>query len=167
VTDGVRVVLSGLLEESLEVVGRWPQLMLVVVRGYRSAPHVGAAHLPVVAVIVVGRGHSPFRTLLALPLATLDTLPGSMDHNVGWRLPVTAWCHLLAPWGKTKFGRLAVGDVLGGDTAQLLGGVPENVTVFPLARFPYSAFMSTSSVVGDAMALRALIIMARSGPPHC
>jgi hypothetical protein len=76
VPDGLHVVWAGLLEESLEVVGRRPHLTLVAVCGSRDAPHVGAAHLPIVAVIVVGCGRSPLRTLLAPPIAALGAMPG-------------------------------------------------------------------------------------------
>jgi hypothetical protein len=39
-----------------------------------------------------------------------------------------------------KFDRIAAGGVLGGDVAQLLGGVPENIIVFTLAWVPSTTF---------------------------
>jgi hypothetical protein len=65
VSDGVCVVWAGFLEEPLEVVRRRPHLTLVVVHGGRDAPHTGATRLPVVAIVVVGRGHGPLMELLA------------------------------------------------------------------------------------------------------
>jgi hypothetical protein len=82
VPDGVCVVWVGLLEESLEVVDRWPCLTLVAVGSSRDTPYVGATRLPIVAIIVLGRGRSPLRTFLSPPLATLGALPSALDGNI-------------------------------------------------------------------------------------
>jgi hypothetical protein len=76
------------------------------------------------------------------PLAVVGTLPGALDGNIGWCLPIAAWGHLPASWRKLKFGRLAAGGVLGGGASQLLGCVPECVTMFSLVRVPHVAFGS-------------------------
>jgi hypothetical protein len=82
VPDGVRVVWLGLLEESLEVVVRWPRLTLVTVGSSHDSPYVGATRLPIVAIIILGHGHSLLRTFFAPPLATLDALPSTLDGNI-------------------------------------------------------------------------------------
>jgi hypothetical protein len=97
-------------------------------------------------VVVVGRGHSPPRTLIAPPLAALGALPYALDGDVGRRLPVAACFRLLSSWGKTKFGRLTTGGVLGGDASQLLGGVPESVIVFALVWVQRATFRSRARV---------------------
>jgi hypothetical protein len=84
--------------------------------------------------------------LLAPPFAALGALPGAFDGNVGWCLPAVAWCPLPASWGKMKFGCLAASVVLGGDTVQILGGVPENVIVFALVWVPKAAFRSRTRI---------------------
>jgi hypothetical protein len=112
VPDVVCVFWAGLLEKSLEVVGRRPRLMLVVVHDSHDRPLAGATHLPVVVIIVVGRGHSPLKTLLAPPLGALAS---ALDGNIGQCLSVVAWSHLHASMRKTKFGRLATGGILGRD----------------------------------------------------
>jgi hypothetical protein len=124
----------------LEVVGRRLCLMLVTVDGSRDAPHVGAAHLLVVTVVIVGR--SPLRTLLAPPLAAVDALPRTLDGDVRRYLPAVAWGHLPTSWKKTESGCLTTGGILGGDAAYLLGGLLENVTVLALAWVPCVAFRS-------------------------
>jgi hypothetical protein len=45
-----------------------------------------------------------------------------------------------------KFGCLATGGVLGGDTAQLLSWIPRNVNVFALAWVAHAAFRSCTRV---------------------
>jgi hypothetical protein len=70
--------------------------MLVAVRCSHDAPHVEVARLPVVVIVIVGRGHSPLRMLLAPPLATLSTLPGTLYNDVRWRCPIAAWGRLPA-----------------------------------------------------------------------
>jgi hypothetical protein len=115
VPNGVHVVWAGLLEHSLEVVGRRPGLTHVAIHGSRHMPRAGATHLPVVVIVVVGRGRSQLRTLLAPLLAALGALPGSLHGDVEWRLPATAWGHLPASWREVKFGHLTIGGVLGGD----------------------------------------------------
>jgi hypothetical protein len=84
---------------------------------------------PVVAVIIVGHGRSPLRTLLVPPFITLGALPSAMDGDIEWQLPTAAWGCLPASWRMMKSSRLTAGGVRGGDAAQLLYGVPKNVTV--------------------------------------
>jgi hypothetical protein len=105
VPNWVHVVWAGHHEEFDEVVGRRPRLTLVTVRGCRDVPHARATHLPAVAIIIVGCGPSPLRTLLVPPFATLGTVPGALDGDVGHRLPATTW------------GRLPTGSILGNDAA--------------------------------------------------
>jgi hypothetical protein len=92
VPDGVHVVWASLLEEFLEVIGRRPSLMLVTMHGSHDMHHARAAHLPVVAIIVVDCGHSPMRTLLAPPLTALYALPSALD---GTSLPLLGVASLL------------------------------------------------------------------------
>jgi hypothetical protein len=53
VPHGVCVVWVGLLEDSFGVICRWPHLTLVTSHDSRDAPPVGAAYLPVVAIVMV------------------------------------------------------------------------------------------------------------------
>jgi hypothetical protein len=106
------LVWAGLLEESLEVVCRRSCLALAAACGSRDAPHTEAACFLNVAAVIVGRGCSPLRMLLA-PL--LATLVGILDGDVGRRIIVAAWGHLPAAYGWAKFGCLVAGGVLGGD----------------------------------------------------
>jgi hypothetical protein len=92
VPDGVHVVWASLLEEFLEVIGRRPSLMLVTMHGSHDMHHARAAHLPVVAIIVVDCGHSPMRTLLVPPLTALYALPSALD---GTSLPLLGVTSLL------------------------------------------------------------------------
>jgi hypothetical protein len=89
-------VWAGLLEESLEVVCRQSSLALAAACGSHDAPHIEAACFLIIAAIIVGRGCSPLRMLLAPLLATLGTLTGIVDGDVGRRLLVAAWGHLHA-----------------------------------------------------------------------
>jgi hypothetical protein len=66
-------------------------------------------------------------------LTTLSAIIGTVDGNNGWHLLVDARGRLPTSLGEMKFGRLIDGGVRGGDAAQLLGGVPKNVTVSALA----------------------------------
>jgi hypothetical protein len=104
--------------------------MLVIVHDSCDVPHVRVARLPVIAIIIVDRDRSSLRTLFAPPLAALDALPSALDSDVEWRLLTAAWGCLPASCRMTKFGRITTGGILGGDTAQLLGGVHENVINF-------------------------------------
>jgi hypothetical protein len=83
------VVWAGLLKESLQVVGWRPRLMLVIVHGSHDVQHACAARLPIVAIILVGRGRSPLRTLLVPPLASLSALLGALEDKI--RLPRCWW----------------------------------------------------------------------------
>jgi hypothetical protein len=67
--DGVGVVWTRLLQELLEVARGWPPLMLAAACSSRDMCHVGAIRSLVVATIVVSRGCSLLKSLLA-PLPT-------------------------------------------------------------------------------------------------
>jgi hypothetical protein len=121
VLDGVHVVWAGLFEESIKEVCRQLRLAL-------APTSVGAAYFLIIAAIVVGHGHNPLRTLLAPLLATLGALLGIVDDDVEWHLFTTARGHHPTTWGRAKFDRLIVGGILGGDAAELLSAIPENVT---------------------------------------
>jgi hypothetical protein len=82
-------------------------LTVVVVRGSRDAPHARAIRLPIVAIVIVGHGHSPLRTLIVPPLATRDALPGASNGDIRQHLPAAAWGHLPASWWKMKFSFFA------------------------------------------------------------
>jgi hypothetical protein len=94
--------------------------MLVVICGSRDAPHASAVCLPIVTVIVVGRGCGPLRMLLEPLLAALHTLLGDVDGNVKWHPFAVAWDHLPASLGGMMFGRLVAGGIPGGEVAWLL-----------------------------------------------
>jgi hypothetical protein len=126
------MVWAGLLEEPLKGVHRRPRLTLIF--------NTGATCLPLIVVIKVGRGHGPLKALLAPLLAALDTLLSTANGDIERHLLATAWGRLPASLGKTKFGRLVAGGVLGGDAAQILSGVTKNVIVFALAWVPCTAF---------------------------
>jgi hypothetical protein len=70
------------------VCGR-PHQTLAAASGGWDPSHTGAAHLPVVVVVVVGRGHGPLKVLLARLVATFDALLGAVSGDVGRCLPVT------------------------------------------------------------------------------
>jgi hypothetical protein len=110
--DGVCMVLLGLIEEPLELVHRWPHLMLVAVHSGRDMPHAGATYLPIIAIIVVSRCGGPLKALL-VPL--LGALLGIIDGDVGRRLHAVAWGRIPASLGRPKFGCLIAGGVLGAD----------------------------------------------------
>jgi hypothetical protein len=91
------VVWAGFLEEPLEVVRWQPCLTLVDVHGDRDASHTGAACLPIIVIIMVGRG---LLRVLAAPLfATLDALLSTVDDNIEWCLRATTRGHLPASLG--------------------------------------------------------------------
>jgi hypothetical protein len=69
-------------------------------------------------------------------LDTLGALLGAVDGDIGRRLLAATWGRLPTSLGRMKFGHLIAGGILGGDDARLLGGVPKNVIVFPLAWVP-------------------------------
>jgi hypothetical protein len=68
VPNWVRVVWEGLLEESFEVVCRWPRLTLVATRSSHDTPLARVACLLIIIVAMIGRGCGPLGTLLAPPL---------------------------------------------------------------------------------------------------
>jgi hypothetical protein len=61
----------------------------------RCAPSRDAC-LHVIVVVIVGRGRSPLRTLLAPPLTVLGALPNTVDYHIRRRLLAVAWGHLPA-----------------------------------------------------------------------
>jgi hypothetical protein len=107
--------------------------MLVAMHGGHNVPHAGAAILLIVAIAMFSHGRGPLLMLLAPILPALDTLLGAVAGDVEQCLLATAWGHLPASLGRKMFGHLIAGGILGGDTAQLLGGVPKNIVVFTLA----------------------------------
>jgi hypothetical protein len=75
-------------------------------------------------------------------LSTLGALLGVVDGNIRRCLLATTWGHLPASLGRMKFGHLIADGILGGDILRLLSGVPQNVTLFTLARVPCEVFGS-------------------------
>jgi hypothetical protein len=102
------------------VVHGWSCLLLAAVCDSHDAHHDGAACLLVDTTVIVSRVCGLFVTLLTPLLATLGALLGILDDNVGRRFPA-------ATWGWVKLGRLVADGILGGDAAQLLGGVLDGV----------------------------------------
>jgi hypothetical protein len=54
--DRVHLVRAGFLVEPLDVVRRWPRLMLVAVHDGRDESYIGATRLSVIVIIVVSHG---------------------------------------------------------------------------------------------------------------
>jgi hypothetical protein len=71
------------LKEPLEVVCLWAHLTLVAARGGRDVPHVRVACLPIIAIVVAGRGRGPLKALLTPLFAMLATLLATVDGDVG------------------------------------------------------------------------------------
>jgi hypothetical protein len=71
------MVLAGLLEESLEVVYRWPPLALDTALGSCNVLLVGAVHFLV--IVVIGCDYNPLRVLHSHLLVTLGILLGALD----------------------------------------------------------------------------------------
>jgi hypothetical protein len=127
VPDRVCVVWPGFLEDPLEVVCGRLRLMLVAVCDSRDAPHIRATHLPVIAIIMVGCGHSPLKALLVPPFATLDALPTAVDGDVGWRSLTAAQGRLPASLSQAKHDHLVAGGMLDGYAVLRLECVPNKV----------------------------------------
>jgi hypothetical protein len=108
------------LKELLKVVRGWPLMSLAAACDSHDAHLDIVACLLVDAAIITDRGCGLLAALLAPLLAALGSLLGILDDDVGWRFPI-------ATWGWVKLGRLVVDGVLGGDAAQLLGGVLDGV----------------------------------------
>jgi hypothetical protein len=89
VLDGVCVGWAGLLDKHLEVVCGWPHRMLVSMCRSRDVSHTRVAHIPVVAIIMAGRGRGPMMVLLAPLVATFDALLGLVSGDIRRCLPVT------------------------------------------------------------------------------
>jgi hypothetical protein len=83
VLDGVGVAWLHLLQELLEVVHGRPRLMLAAASSNHDTRHVGAVCSLAVATIVVGRGCSLLKSLLASLPATLGTLPSVLGGDFG------------------------------------------------------------------------------------
>jgi hypothetical protein len=98
-------------------------MLLAAACGSHDVLHAGATYFLIVATVIVGRSRNPLRMLFAPLLLTL----GVLDGDVGRCLLTTAQGRLPAAWGSMKFDHLIASGVLGGDAAQLLSGVPENV----------------------------------------
>jgi hypothetical protein len=104
------VVWAGFLEEPLEVVHRQPGLMLVTMHSGRDAPHAEAAPLPIVAIIMVNRGHGSLRALHAPLFAALLSI---VDDDVKWRLLEAAWVRLTTSLGWMEHDHLVGSGMLG------------------------------------------------------
>jgi hypothetical protein len=98
VPNGVWMVWAGFLQEPLEVVRGWPRLMFVAVCGSQATPHVRAARLPVIVVIVADHSRGPLKVLLVLLFAALDTLHAVVGGDIRRRSISTAQDHLLFLW---------------------------------------------------------------------
>jgi hypothetical protein len=85
--------------EPPELVRRRPRLTLVTTRGGPDVSHAKAAHLPVIAIIVIGHdyGRGLLSVLLAPLIATLDAFLNAMSGGIGRCLLVTAWGRLPLP----------------------------------------------------------------------
>jgi hypothetical protein len=159
VSNGVRMVGAGLPRESPKVICGQPHLTLIAMCSSYNAPRVGAAHLPAIVVVVVGRGRGPMRMLLMPLLAALSAILGAMDDNIGRHLVAAACGRLLASLGGTKCDRLIVGGIRVGDATWLLGGVPKNVDAFVRAQLSHVVHRSCTraflvSLRFDALALQ-------------
>jgi hypothetical protein len=126
------VAWPGFLEDPLEVVYGRLHLMLVAVCDSRDAPHIRATHLPIIAIIMVGCGHSPLKALLVPHFATLDTLPAAVDGDVGRRSLTAAQGRLPASLSQAKHDHLVAGGVLDGYAALHLECVPKKVAMLAL-----------------------------------
>jgi hypothetical protein len=122
------VVRVDLLEESLEVVCRWPHLAFDNVSSNHNILHVKVVHflIIIIVVIIVNRSYNPLRAPLLPLLATLGVLLGTLDGDVGWRCVAATGDCFPASWDRERSGCLLVGGVLVSDVEQLLGGVPKN-----------------------------------------
>jgi hypothetical protein len=129
---GACVVWVDFLEEPLEAACRWPRLSLV--HSGRVASHTGATRLPIVAIIIIGRGRGPLRALLVHRFATLDALLSIIYGDVRWCLLVAARGHFPTSLVLAKHDRTIAGGVLGGDAAWLLECVPKKVTMLALEK---------------------------------
>jgi hypothetical protein len=108
--------------------------MLVAACGDRDAPHAEAASLPVVVIIVTGRGHSPLKALFAPLVAAFDSLLGAVSGHIGRCFLVAARCRLSASQCRVNHGCLVAGGALDGDAAWLLKCAPEEVVMSTLPR---------------------------------
>jgi hypothetical protein len=133
------MVWVGFLEEPLEVVCGWSRLTLVAVCGGRDVPHARATCLPIIAVIVVSRGHGPSKALLAPLFATLDALRAAVDGDVRRRSLIAARVRLSSSPGWVKHDRLIASGVLGGAATCCLECVHAKVAMLTLERAPRAA----------------------------
>jgi hypothetical protein len=124
------MIWAGLLKKPFEVVRTRPHPTLVIRCGGQGAPHTRVSRL---AVIVIGHGRGPVKVLLAPLSAAIDALLGVMGGDVRWCLHVAAQGRLPASLGRAKHDRVVAGSALGGDAAQLLKHVPEEVAMFALS----------------------------------
>jgi hypothetical protein len=110
--------------------------MFVDVCGVRAMPHAGATSLPVIAIIMDGRGRGPLKALLAPLFEALDSLLVVVGGDVRWCSLTAARDHLLASLGWTRHDRLIASGVLGADVARCLECVPEEVAMLTLVQAP-------------------------------
>jgi hypothetical protein len=140
VPDGVCVVWAGLLKKPLEVVCRRPHWTLIVAHDSRDAPRARDARLPVLAIVVAGRGRSPLKELFAPLVAAFDVLLGIVSGDVGRCLLVATRCHLPTSLCWAKHGCLIAGGALGGDATRLLKRAPKEVVMSALPWALHIAF---------------------------
>jgi hypothetical protein len=115
VLDGVRVVQTGLLKESLEVVCWRSRLALDSVPGDHDALLVGHIHFFVIVVTVAGRGCNPLRMPLSPLLAALGVLLCAFDGDGGLHRLAIARDRFPAAWDRERLDRILVSGILGGD----------------------------------------------------
>jgi hypothetical protein len=97
-----------------------PHLALATTCGSHDMQHTGFARLLAISIVIIGRGFNLLKTLLVpLPVA-LRSLHGILDGDI-------ERCHPVVARDRAKLGHLIASSTLGGDTAQLLGGVPGGI----------------------------------------
>jgi hypothetical protein len=127
-------------KKPLKVVYRRPRRTLVIVCGGQDVHCTGAAHLPVVAIITAGHGHSPLKVLFMPLVAAFDALLGAVSGYIGRCFLDAARCQLPASSCRAKHGHLTAAGALGGDAAWLLKRAPEEVIMSALPRALHVAF---------------------------
>jgi hypothetical protein len=135
VLDGVCVLQTCLLKESLKVVCRLSFLVLDTAPCGRDTLLTTVIRFLIIVVVIAGRGCNPLRTPLSSLPATLDILHCALDGDVGWCRSTVARDCFPFTWDRERTGRLLIGGVLGGDIEQLPGGVSDNVVRCKEARW--------------------------------
>jgi hypothetical protein len=109
--DGVGMIQAQFLEELFEVVRGLSCLALAVANGPRGMFRAGAACLLIDATIVIGC--HLLMVLFAPLLGGLNAFLGTLDGDIRWCFPATAW-------GRLKLGHPSAGGVRGGVVAPSL-----------------------------------------------